>query len=405
MKRLITLTMLAAALASSVAAQEPPAAPAAPAAPKAVAAPAASAPDGSVDALLKVLVKKGMLSEDEAKSVRVEQKAATPTTPSVPAVAPIPAIPPIPNPSANHTGEVNIVNHDYVVEQGTIVDGNARVVRGDLEVRGEVNGDASTTLGDVSVNGHVRGNVTAVRGDVSLGPTAVVDGDVQVVGGDLYQEAGSVVHGKIRNTEEPRVSFPGRVEGGRNFVREAVMNGPFNLPLAFTLLIVGIVLLAAAPQRMDLVGKTFVNRPVYSFMVGIASVPAMAVAAVLSIVTIVGPALVAAAYVGAFMMGVAAMALMLGRRVAVGKTYRSRFYPLTVGLLVWLFATAVSRVSNPLSGLMTAATVLAYIIAIGAALSTGFGASPFWLRDRFSRRAGAFSYVDPTNTYAGKTHL
>jgi cytoskeletal protein CcmA (bactofilin family) len=289
-----------------------------------------------------------------------------------------------------------LTNNDYEVQKNEVVDGNVRIVHGDLVVNGIVNGDASTVTGDMEINGHVLGNAVAVSGDISLGPDAVVEGDVQSVRGDIVRAPGATVHGAIRNDSNTVANV------GNGRVESAMFESPLNLPLVIVLMLAGMAMLVAWPRRVDTVGRAFVNRPGHSFVVGLASFPLAVLAIVISAVTIVGPVMVVFGFIGAFLMGVVAMALMLGRRMVLGKPYKSRFFPLLVGLGVWFAATVVSHVSTPLFVLMTISTAIAYLMAIGATLSTGFGKSPFWLRDRMAgRNKVGGSYIDPTQTYAG----
>lgn len=336
--------------------------------------------------------------------------APTPPTPPTPPVPPVPPTPPTEAGGAVvmrqdggrrvHYSDVMLTNRDFVVGADEVVDGNARLVRGDLQVEGVVNGDASTTLGDLYINGHVAGNAVTVKGDLELGPKAVVDGDVQVHGGDLRREEGARVGGSIRMQDGPPQGSHTNGRGGVN-MEEAMLESAFPLPFAIVLALFGIVMLSVCPKRVDTVGRAFVNRPVQSFLVGLCSFPAMAVLFILSAITIVGPVAAAFSMIGALLMGVVAMALMFGRRVAIGRDYRSRFYPLIVGLLVWFLVSAFAHMSQPLLVVTTLATGVGYIVAIGATFSTGFGKSPFWLRDRLSRQPAGALGVDPRQSYAG----
>lgn len=291
--------------------------------------------------------------------------------------------------SAPTVQSVIVRNEDYTVGANEVVGGALRSVSGDLKVLGEVRGDVSTVSGDVDVEGAIQGNLTTVSGDLSLGPSAVVSGDVRTVAGSIHRAEGARVGGVLQ----------GRAASAVGEARSAVESALFRSAMPFwavlTFLFVGMVLLVAMPRRMDTVGRAFVNRPGETFVLGLLSLPLAALAALLTALTIIGPFVVAAGYVVAFVMGVCAMALMLGRRLVVGKRYRSRFFPLVVGLTVWYLATAVSQAATPLLILVTVSTFIAYSMAIGAALTTGFGRSPYWLRDRMAGRPAIPTYADP----------
>lgn len=382
MKRLITFLLLTAAL--PLRAQQPaPTAPAAPAAPAAVASPSAPA-EADVERLtqqVETLRRELEEARRQLKETKTEGPAAAARDNASPAV---------------HNGDLSFNGQDYTVAPNEIVRGNVRVLNGHLKIDGEVDGDVSATGNGLIINGRVKGNASTIGGDITLLPSAVVNGDVQIVGGQLQRADGSQVHGNVRVISGPSniVTAASRTPS----LAGALIATPMSLPMAFALFFVGTILLVAWPRRMDTVGQAFVNRPVHSFLVGLTSVPVF----LLTCATIVGLFFAPVVWLSAFVMGVCAMALMLGRRLAVNRRYRSRIYPLVVGLGAWFIAMVFSRMVGPLYPVMVVATVLAYVTALGAAFSTGFGKSPMWLRERLQgRRRDPFA-IDPSETYAGR---
>jgi len=211
------------------------------------------------------------------------------------------------------SGDVVLRSSDYTVSENEIIGGNLRTLSGDLEVLGEVKGDVSTVSGDIDVNGTVRGNVTSVSGDLTLGPDAVVQGGIKLVSGDLRRAEGSQVMGSISGGSGRQVHVGAPFRGHDGFRTESAMfEGPFNLPFFITFLLAGMVMLVAMPRRVDTVGRAFVNRPGHSFLVGLASFPLVGLAILVSLITVIIPIMLAMGFVGAFLMGVCAMALMLG---------------------------------------------------------------------------------------------
>lgn len=380
MKRLTTFLMLAAAL--PVMAQSPPA-PVAPVAPAAPVAPSVNAAEvqqlnHQVEALRQQL---------HAAQKQIEELRGSGGSAPEAAVSPAPVV---------HTGSMELRGQDYTVQPYEIVDGNVRLMGGNLDVEGRVNGDASTSGGNLAVVGHVTGNVATVGGNVHLYSNSVVDGDVQVMGGTLRREPGSQVHGSVRITGG---GTPAAALSRAPHFASALIATPMNLPMAFALFFVGTILLVASPRRMDTVGQAFVNRPVHSFLVGLTSVPVF----LLICATIIGLFFAPVVWMSAFVMGVCAMALMLGRRLAIHRRYRSRIFPLVVGLGAWFLAMVFSRMIGPLYPVMVVATVLAYVTALGATFSTGFGKSPLWLRDRLQGRGHRDPFsLDASETYAGR---
>lgn len=297
--------------------------------------------------------------------------------------------------------EISLFNNSGTVASNEYVNGDARVVNGSLTVDGTVGGDASVVRGSLTVNGTVDGGVSVTEGSLHLGPQSVVRGDVVITRGSIEREAGSRVNGdeKIlgrRNNVVPGV--PGHFTRTFDFgVGDDALAWPFPIGVALAILFIGGFLLAAAPGRIDTIGRAFVNQPTHSLLVAVVSAPVIA----LVTATCVGMFFTVPLMFGAFFMGTTAVAVMLGRRIALGKRYRSRFYPLVIGLAVWFGASFISHMIAPLYVMMCIASVVMFLMAIGASLSTGLGKSPSWLREKMSGQSSGTPWVDPSYTYAG----
>jgi hypothetical protein len=70
--------------------------------------------------------------------------------------------------------------------------------RGDIAEGKEVRGDVAVLRGPLYVSGHVTGSVIAVNSDVILRPSARIDGDLFVVGGEVDGRSDAFVGGEIR---------------------------------------------------------------------------------------------------------------------------------------------------------------------------------------------------------------
>jgi hypothetical protein len=70
--------------------------------------------------------------------------------------------------------------------------------RVDVEDGREVRGDIAVQNGPLHIGGHVTGNVLAVNADVILRPSARIDGDLLVVGGEVEGRNAAYVGGEIR---------------------------------------------------------------------------------------------------------------------------------------------------------------------------------------------------------------
>jgi cytoskeletal protein CcmA (bactofilin family) len=369
---------------------------------------AKGAPDGNAEAKMADLEKQLAAIREQVKTLKPESAGfvspAPPTKPAEPAT---------PARTANERfrlgGSLVIPKDEVVKGDAAVVGGSMTVdgaVRGDISVlggsgtvNGIVNGDADVTGGSLTVNGEIGGNIQVTGGGVSLGPNAVVRGDIQCNGGSVNRADSSVVEGAITGaggSMDPLPRIPPISSPKHVFVRH---QGPDIGSFIFFAL-AGIVLLAIAPHRLDTIGHVFIARPGHCFVVGLASFPAMVIMTVVSIITIVGVVIVPLLWALAGVMGIVAVVVMLGRRLLIGKTYRSRFMPLFMGLLVWFIAELAGQAVRPLAIAINIATVLAGIAALGAALSTRFGKNAIWLQ---SQANGIFGgpKVDAGQTYAG----
>ena len=81
------------------------------------------------------------------------------------------------------------------VGPGAIVGSDAVAVFGRVTVQGRVKGEVVSVLGGAKVNGRVGRNVVAVLGNLDLGPDAVIEGDIVIIGGRLTKDPKAEVHG------------------------------------------------------------------------------------------------------------------------------------------------------------------------------------------------------------------
>lgn len=156
----------------SLAAQEPAATPDVPAQPQ-----AADAAGAVVDSPATESRRRGRRLDDDGAVVTFAGDAALPAGESTGAVVAILG-------SASSDGEVS----ESVVS-----------LLGSTRVTGRVGESAIAVLGNVYVDGVVDEQVVAIMGDVELGPNARVGDDVVVIGGALRRDPGAVIEGQVQN--------------------------------------------------------------------------------------------------------------------------------------------------------------------------------------------------------------
>ncbi|MBI5510954.1 MAG: polymer-forming cytoskeletal protein [Deltaproteobacteria bacterium] len=240
---------------------------------------------------------------------------------------------------------------------------------------GETVADAVAVGGSMTVAGHVRGDAVAVGGSVILEPGAVVDGDAVAIGGGVEVAEGATLNGN-------RVSLGGSLGGvvkslasfnpERFLLPAIVLRVLSSLVRMITLLILGLLLLAFAPGRIQGVREVLAARPGQSFVTGFGLMLGFVPLCILLAVTLVGIPLIPVAIlalIAVVVMGLVAFAVWLGYRIPVYTANKTPVSALVMGMVV---VTAVDLVPI-FGGAVLAAVSLA---AAGAVLLSRFGKLP-----------------------------
>ncbi len=187
---------------------------------------------------------------------------------------------------ATFTPDQRVFNEDLLVADGQVINDNVAVLNGSVTVNagGVINGDLSVVRGKVEVAGQIRGDLAVVQGDAVLQSSARIEGNVSIVGGDVQRAQGAYVGGNfVRGSNQ---DWRGLIEenngadatGAPQF-RDRQNQGSW-LALFFwrlvqailwTLLITGLVVLIAwlAPTQVRRIARTAEAEPALSFAVGI----------------------------------------------------------------------------------------------------------------------------------------
>jgi cytoskeletal protein CcmA (bactofilin family) len=299
---------------------------------------------------------------------------------------------------------------DVVVEEGEI-ESEVSTPVGNVRVDGLVEGDVKAGMGDVVVNGEVEDDIHVGRGDVEV--YEPVGGDIENGFGDVYINAlvegdVNVGHGDVDLASEADVggsvsSGSGKITGNTEAVQGTLATNVspdvdhdpdwFDIPdlvgwvfgtAAFAAC--SVLLAVLTPGPLLAAARRAEESPGWSLVVGVGSVPAVVVFAVLLAVSIVGIPLLlllAPAYLAFVFFGALVAAYFVGRRV--------------------VFATGHYRGGNALAAMVGAIILaVAYLIPVvgglllyGLAL-LGTGASILAL---FSRRPRASAYASSYEEY------
>lgn len=285
----------------------------------------------------------------------------------------------------------------YRMTGARIAIGRSIVVDRDEEVR-----DAVVAIGgSVRIDGRVRDGVVAVGGNVELGPTAVVHGDILLVGGTLTRTPGSRLSGAVSNVAFGSW-FPGwginadwgTIDAGRFWSWVGVAATTARVTI-LAILMAFIVLVARA--RVARVGRAAAAEPGRAFLIGLAAevlfVPLLIIGTVALALTIIGIPLLAVllplailAAVAAMLLGFTALACRLGEWIEdrLGLRIPSAILATAIGFVIILLPAFIARIvgfaAAPLGAaafsLLIAGALLEFgvwTMGLGATLMTGFG--------------------------------
>jgi hypothetical protein len=272
-----------------------------------------------------------------------------------------------------------------------------KVVAGDITIgAGERWRDVVAIRGSVHMGaGSSARQVTAVLGSVELEPGATVEQEVVAVGGNVHVSPGARVGNDAVSVGGEVVIDPGgtvegqevsvSVPGFASLLGLASSSSPVSKSISPLLkvghalakyvvfFLLGLLLLAVAPARLDRVTASLSRSPVRDVLVGLLGTVAMPVLTLLLVVTIVGILLIPVQLIAILMaaiLGYTALALLIGRALPFHPEKGTAVIQLAIGTAV---VVALSEI--PFVGVM--AMVSAWFLVFGAVLrSRGGQAEP-----------------------------
>jgi hypothetical protein len=242
---------------------------------------------------------------------------------------------------------------------------------------GETVRSAVSVGSDVDVDGTVLHDAVSVGGNVRLGPKAVVNGDVVSVGGSLDIDPNAKVKGSRvsmgigglgrANRYLEHHSDEGSHEG--HGIKGWIFSFFESLARFALFFVLGLLLLAFAPERVKSVGRELRRTPVLCTGVGLVGMVALVPLTLLLIITIIGILVVPFLYLAvaaALLLGFTALALEIGSRVPPKAAKRTQVLVLALGVAVLFVVDQL-----PFVGFLV--LMLACFVTFGAALRTRLG--------------------------------
>jgi hypothetical protein len=198
-----------------------------------------------------------------------------------------PPVPRAPEPPAE-IGDRMTFGSDILVRDGESVRA-VYTMGGDADIRGRAFGDVVTMGGDADVRGEVIGNLTTMGGDIHLRDGAQVHGDLNAMGGEIDVDEGAIVHGQVLSSGDRSPAAAISARSHRNVGHDDDAPGFFRWGLWHALLfLLGLVLLGAARERLDILRSELATRPFRNMFGGGFAFAAGALLAFVFCLTIIG---------------------------------------------------------------------------------------------------------------------
>ncbi len=323
-------------------------------------------------------------SRSNSQGVEPPAMPAAPVPPAKPNALEVPAppeLPSIPVSPGSQGRDRDVMGESLRINKGEVVD-DVSVMGGSLDVYGTVTGDINVTGGTVRIHqgAHVHGDVSAIGGDIRVENGGRIDGEIEVMGGSVRRGEKAIIGGTVHGTgashsdtgtqadKEDDSKDPGASvqqvakQIGRRDIAGEVGSAFARMALLFVL---GTMLLALAPERMEGLKTELVARPMRSFAMGILGVLGGMAAFLLLCITVIGIPFALLGMLAVFLMVVGSMCAVLetvGRALTRHKT-QNPYVHLAVGCGLLLGVSAIPV----LGGLVVSVVVL---LAAGVLVST-----------------------------------
>jgi hypothetical protein len=222
-----------------------------------------------------------------------------------------------------------------------------------------------TIDGDIHASGASRDDLVAIDGRIYLGPLSRVDGDVLSILGGIYKAPAAIVNGRIGGALHV---WDGKSSAGHRSLESLVANSiRLGLAAGLALLLAGACLTIVFPWQVVVISGTLRSAPVKSVAAGIMAALTFMFLVVplgLSLAGLPFALLLTAAASFAWLFGLTAVAVVLGRTIAHGPV--SLLWASAAGLVALSLAMAVPVVGPlvvTLTGLLGAGALAVSLIS------------------------------------------
>jgi hypothetical protein len=279
----------------------------------------------------------------------------------------------------------------YTLKSGEALDGDLVILGGSATVEEDatVNGDVVLVGGSLRIDGEINGDIVLVGGFVNLGEKSLVSGDMVTVGGSVNRAEGARVEGQTINGVPGPVfnipALPSTPPKPQAFTAPKV-NVNFNAfgrlfwmffrSVAVAALAMLLVMFLEVQTRR--VAQAITDQPLIAGGIGLLTIvlaPLVLLLLVITLILIPVAALVAFALALAWLFGVIALGIEVGRRFTqmIGQEWAAVLAAGFGTFLLMISGEAISMV--PCIGWL--APFLVAVVGVGGVVMTLFGTRPY----------------------------
>ena len=236
-------------------------------------------------------------------------------------------------------------------DQSHALDHSIIILGGDVAIDTTVAYPIVVVAGNLSVTGQVHSDVVVVGGNVFLGQSAVIDGDLVTIVGQVYRASGAAIRGTLGGTVH---AWANEVPPPPLEQVDLIRQVRLGLATGFGLLLLCLVVSAALPWSIVVTAATARRFPIRSALAAATSVvalPLLLLPLVLSLIGLPVAVVIGFGAIVVWLVGLAAAGYLVGRRILVpANPPRGFLLVLIVGLAPILLILAVPVVGPLLVG-------------------------------------------------------
>ena len=274
------------------------------------------------------------------------------------------------------------------LQKGDIQEGSLVIIGGSLSIKdgAQVNGDVFVIGSSLDVQGNVKGTITAMGSVVNIGDTAVVEKDVDAVGGTVTRSDKAQIMGRVDISSGDKIDFARPTDVIKSIPQSPILfdMGPFVNGFGILTRVLGLAVLAAFVvlfflKPVERVAETAIKHPVRALLMGLLTFVVVPALMVLLIITLI---LSPFGLLGFILLGLAMLFGWIAVGYEVGKRVAAAFKavwaaPVVAGVGVLLLSLVSEMLNlNPMVACVGwVLPALVSLLGLGAVVMSRFGSN------------------------------